>query len=153
MNEIIVRQATQNDLATLLEFEQGIIQTERSMDPTLKEDPINYYDISKLIQGPDSVVYVVELDRKVCGSGYAKILPEKQYRRHKQFGYLGMMYITPKARGLGLIQRIIEMLIDWCKKQNLVEVQLEVYEKNPPAIRAYEKIGFTPHLLTMRRSI
>lgn len=153
MNEIVVRRATQNDIAILLEFEQGVIQTERPMDSTLKPDPINYYDISELIRGPNSVVYVIEINGIVSASGYAKMISEKPYRKHTQIGYLGMMYVVPKARGKGLNQRIIDALIEWCKEKNLDEVQLEVYAENPTALRAYEKAGFKSHLLTMRRSI
>lgn len=47
MNLIYIRKAQLSDLATLLEFEQGIITAERPYDPTLKEEKIHYYDIEK----------------------------------------------------------------------------------------------------------
>ena len=46
----ITRKATLDDLPVLLRFEQGIIEAERPMDPTLKESHITYYDISLLIK-------------------------------------------------------------------------------------------------------
>ena len=47
MSEVIVREATPDDLPILLEFEQGVIEAERPMDSGLKEGPINYYDIER----------------------------------------------------------------------------------------------------------
>ena len=45
MNEIKIRKASIVDLEQLLAFEQDLIKTERPFDPTLKPDPINYYDL------------------------------------------------------------------------------------------------------------
>ena len=45
MNSIHIRKALLSDLATLLEFEQGIIAAERPYDPTLKKEKIQYYNI------------------------------------------------------------------------------------------------------------
>ena len=41
----IIRQARHTDLDTLFRFEQGVITAERPFDPTLKKDPIHYYDL------------------------------------------------------------------------------------------------------------
>jgi hypothetical protein len=41
MSGIKIREATLDDLQTLLEFEQGVIAAERPMDSGLKEGPIN----------------------------------------------------------------------------------------------------------------
>ncbi|MBC7747188.1 MAG: GNAT family N-acetyltransferase, partial [Methylotenera sp.] len=49
MHPITIRKARPADLQKLLVFEQGIITAERSYDPTLKEDPIHYYDLEKMI--------------------------------------------------------------------------------------------------------
>lgn len=51
-----IRKATLKDLPILLEFEQGIIQAERSFDATLKAEHITYYDLSELITSENLVV-------------------------------------------------------------------------------------------------
>ena len=45
MNEIKIRKASLLDLEQLLDFEQDLIKTERPFDPTVKPDPVNYYDL------------------------------------------------------------------------------------------------------------
>ena len=75
--DYITRKARLDDLPTLLEFEQGVINVERPMDPTIKEGNINYYDISELITSNESDVFVVEMDNKIVASGYAKIKDDR----------------------------------------------------------------------------
>ena len=49
MSTIQFRVANLTDLPILLQFEQGIITAERPFDPTLKPDPISYYNLEELI--------------------------------------------------------------------------------------------------------
>jgi len=48
---------------------------------------------------------------------------------------------------------IMEVLLQWCKKRNIHEIRLDVYDVNDPAIRAYEKVGFSKHMIHMRLDI
>ena len=150
---ILTRAATLTDLPTLLAFEQGIIQTERPFDPTLKADPINYYDLRQLVQSEEAEVVVATIDNEVVASGYARKLPGKPYHRYEFYAYLGFMFVKPEHRGKGLIQKILDDLLKWSKEQGLSEIRLEVYVDNPAAVRAYEKAGFKQHTLWMRKEV
>ncbi|WP_295230561.1 GNAT family N-acetyltransferase [uncultured Chryseobacterium sp.] len=148
---MITREATLKDLHTLLEFEQGIIAAERPFDGTLKEGEIHYYDLSSLIQSPDAAVIVVEDQDQVIGSGYALIRKaEKDYNQFTEYVYLGFMYVQPDSRGKGINKMITDALISWSKSKNISEIRLDVYAQNEPALKAYEKAGFEPLLVTMR---
>lgn len=150
---MIVRAATLDDLNVLLAFEQGIITTERPFDVTLREGRINYYDIAKMIEADNVEVAVAELNSEIIGSGYARIEDSKDYLKHVQHAYLGFMYVDPKRRGMGVNQQIIEYLKRWALSKNLTELRLEVYNENLPAIKAYEKAGFSKLLVQMRMGI
>jgi len=150
MNDFIVRTAKQEDLEVLLAFEQGIIEAERPMDPTLAPDPISYYDISELIRTDDAEVIVVEYDSVVIASGYAKIKKANHYLDHEFYAYLGFMFTEPDFRGKGVNKLIVDELRNWSIAKGLKEIRLTVYDDNPAAIRAYEKVGFKRHLIEMR---
>jgi GNAT superfamily N-acetyltransferase len=150
MSKINIRKARLEDLNILLEFEQGIITAERPYDPTLKEGKINYYDIEKMITAAHIEVVVAEIGAKIVGSGYARIEAAKPYLNHDNYAYLGFMYTDPQHRGKGINAIIIEALKEWCLSQKITELRLDVYNDNPSAIRAYEKVGFKKHLLNMR---
>jgi GNAT superfamily N-acetyltransferase len=150
MNPLKIRKAKLDDLKTLLEFEQGIISAERPYDPTLKEDEIHYYDIEKMILASDVEILVAEIDAVIVGSGYARIATAKPYLNHENYAYLGFMFTNPNYRGKGVNSKIIEALKNWCRSLDICELRLDVYNQNPSAIKAYEKVGFKKHLINMR---
>ena|ERR1700744_1741788 len=148
--DITTRPARLNDLDTLLIFEQGIVETERPFDTTLKDGEIHYYDLAKMIEAPDVEVIVAELGSEVIGSGYARIVESKPYLKHPQHCYLGFMYVKPEYRGKSVNNKVLQALKQWALSKSITELRLEVYNENQPAIKAYEKAGFTPNLLEMR---
>ncbi|PCE64687.1 GNAT family N-acetyltransferase [Sediminicola luteus] len=150
---MIIREATLNDLPTLLRFEQGIIEAERPMDPTIRNGQINYYDIAAMIDSPEHYVCVAELDGELVASAYANKRQPRPYLDHKQYAYLGFMFVDPNHRGKGINGKIMEALKKWCSANKLTELRLDVYSVNEAAIRAYVKAGFKPHLLNMRMRI
>lgn len=150
MNTINIRKATLKDLEKLLEFEQGVIAAERPFDPTLKEGKISYYDIEKMISAADVEIVVAHINEEIIGSGYARIEEAKPYLNHKLYAYLGFMFTHPNHRGKGVNAQIIKSLTHWVRSQNVFEMRLDVYNDNPSAIKAYEKIGFKNYMINMR---
>ena len=150
MNEIRIRKASIVDLGQLLAFEQDLIKTERPFDPTVKPDPVNYYDLKAMLTDPQIEMVVGELNNKIIASGYARIDKAKPYLKHSHHAYLGFMYVLPEYRGQGINKKIMEVLKDWAASQNIREFRLEVYCDNASAIKAYEKFGFSKYFLEMR---
>ncbi len=79
MENIIIRSAKFEDLAVLFQFEQGVIETERQFDPTIKSGHINYYNLKEMIQAADVEVAVDELNNQLIGSGYIRIEKSKKH--------------------------------------------------------------------------
>lgn len=148
---MITREATEQDLEILLEFEQGVVTAERPFNSTLIEGEIHYYDLKSLIQSSEATVIVAEENNEIIASGYALIKKsEKYYNQFEKYSYLGFMYVKPEHRGKGINKVITDELISWSKSRGISEIRLDVYAQNESAIKAYEKAGFEPHLLTMR---
>jgi ribosomal protein S18 acetylase RimI-like enzyme len=147
---IVLRKATIADRDVLLQCEQGIIRAERPFSPTLKEDPVQYYDLEKMLTDPQTDVVVVELNNTIIGCGYSRIEDSKPYYRHQQHAYLGMMYVAPEHRGKGINAMVIDGLKSLAKRRGITELRLDVFAENESAIKAYEKVGFRPLLVEMR---
>src|SRR5215831_10365256 len=96
---ITIRKATRGDVPTLLRFEQGVVETERPFDPTLKPHRNSYYDIPQMIENPLVQLVVAENNGQLVGCGYARIEASKHYLRHERHAYLGFMYVDPEWRG------------------------------------------------------
>jgi GNAT superfamily N-acetyltransferase len=150
---ITTREATPADLPVLLGFEQGIVTAERPMDPTLKPDPISYYDIAAMIEDPNVQVIVAVDGDLIVGSGYAKEKPSDHFVDPPTHCFLGFMFVRPEYRGRGINGLVTEVLLDWARERGLTEVHLRVYDVNEGAVRAYEKAGFEKYLVTMRKSL
>ena len=150
MEDILVRPATLEDLEQLLGFEQDLIKAERPFDKTIREDPVSYYDIRQYILDPEVQVLVAEADGRIVSSGYGLVKKARDYLDHSQYGYLGFMFTIPEYRGKGINRMLIDELKQWAKDKELKEVRLSVYPENYAAVKAYEKVGFEPHLLEMR---
>ena len=150
MQPFIIRSATVNDISKLLQFEQGVIAAERPFDTTLKPDPIRYYDIEQMITSPNVELVVAEINGAIVGSGYARIENAKPFLAHRQYGYLGFMFVDEEHRGKGINQKIVDELKKWCASKNIFELRLEVYHQNAAAIKAYQKAGFEKHMVEMR---
>lgn len=150
MENVILRDARLEDLKTLKEFEQEIIRAERPFDPTIRPDPISYYNLEAYIKSQDVKVVVAEKDGQLVASGYALIKNARHYLDHDTYAFLGFMYTVPEVRGQGINAKIVAVLTQWAKKQGLEEVRLTVYQDNTPAIKAYEKSGFKSHINEMR---
>ena len=93
---------------------------------------------------------VAESEGQVLASGYGIRKQPRHYLDHDAYAYLGFMYTLPEYRGLGINGQIISELRQWAREQGLLEIRLTVYYENLPALRAYEKAGFKPHITEMR---
>ncbi|MCE2611462.1 GNAT family N-acetyltransferase [Flavobacteriaceae bacterium D16] len=150
MSDVIVREASLDDLQDLLRFEQELIQAERPFDPTIRPSPLLYYDLEKLIQDKKVGVYVAEYKGKLISSGYGMARKARHYLDHKEYAYLGFMYTDPNYRGQGVNSKVLSVLKEWANKRGLMELRLTVYDENIAAINAYEKAGFQKHIIEMR---
>ena len=150
---VTVRRAVSADIATLRRFEQGIIAAERPFDPTIRKGAVQYYDIEALIASGDACVAIAEIDGAAVGCGLARKKASPIYVDPPFHAYVGLIFVDPAHRGKGVSKTIISMLTDWARDAGLLEIRLEVYPKNAAAVRAYEKAGFAPYMLEMRRSL
>jgi len=149
VTDIEIRNANLADMDTLLEFEQQVIAAERPFNDDIKNELISYYDLEELIASDKAEVLVAEMNNKLVGSGYAKILSSKPYMKHTHHAYLGFMYVEPAYRGKGINKLILNSLKEWSKDKGVFNFSLDVYAENQPAIRAYEKAGFKSNLIEM----
>jgi ribosomal protein S18 acetylase RimI-like enzyme len=151
---MMTREATEEDLKILLEFEQGIVFAERPFNSTLIDGEIHYYDLLQLIKSEEALVLVTEENNEIIASGYARIKKtENDYSNFDEYAYLGFMYVKPEHRGKGVNKLILDELIGWAKAKNISEVRLDVYSQNESAVKAYEKAGFESLLTTMRMKV
>jgi ribosomal protein S18 acetylase RimI-like enzyme len=60
--------------------------------------------------------------------------------RHR--GWMIQVYVRPEQRGTGMAQALVEHLIDHAR-HHVVQVHLGVWSENQPALKLYQRLGFT----------
>jgi GNAT superfamily N-acetyltransferase len=87
----------------------------------------------------DSAVYLLAVDDgRAVGTASGRI--EEQPGTAQLLG----MWVAPEARGRGVGQALIEMIVDWARGRGMERLGLWVTEANDPARALYEKSGFLP---------
>jgi GNAT superfamily N-acetyltransferase len=150
---VIVRKAHIRDLDTLLEFEQGVIASERPFDKSIKDVKVTYYDLNRLMDDDNAQLVVAEVDGVLVGSGYALLKQSEPFEKYDYYSYLGFMFVDPKYRRKGINKKIIDWLIEWSKSRGITEIRLDVFDQNESAATAYEKLGFSKTLVNMRMNV
>ncbi len=94
------------------------------------DDPLNYF------HSPDGFLLVIKDKNAIVGCGGIKPLSTSE-------GVMKRFYIAKNYRGSGLAKQLLDKLIMESKKRGFSRLVLDVYYKNPRAMRFYEKHGFT----------
>lgn len=153
MDNISIRQATLDDLKTIQQLGFELSEYERkSWDKTLdsnwsfsKEGEAAYI---KAIS--EKISLIVEQDDTPIGYLICKILhPGPNDARHLVTAYLENIYVKPDFRGSGIGKKLFTELCTRCKKENVQKIDVMVNSKNIPAIKFYEKMGYSPSRLMM----
>ncbi len=144
------RQAVIDDKTALEQCLQCIVDAERPMDECLKEGHIEYYNPLDFVTSDNAELIVALDNNNIIACGAAVIKKAKEYYRYDSFLHLAMMYVDEQYRGLGINGELINQLLAWGKEKGIKNASLTVYPENPSAIRAYEKLGFSPALIEMR---
>ena len=145
-----IRKASLSDLSVLDDFLQQLITVERPMDPSLEQEKhITYYNISEFITSNDAALYVAAIHDEIVGCGYGLIKKNKPHFAYKKHGYVGFMFVKDEHRGKGISKKILSAIFEWFKSRGIKETRLQVYQDNPSAIKAYEKVGFKKNLVEM----
>jgi GNAT superfamily N-acetyltransferase len=147
---IKIRQAANEDLPAILAFEQAVVAAERPYNNEVKDGTVQYYDMAALISSDQSRVLVAEDSERLVATGHATLKPSSNYLNHDRHAYLGLMFVEPEYRGQGIIQEIIEGLLQWARSKGVTNFYLDVYGENEAAVKAYEKLGFRQNLVEMR---
>ena len=145
-----IRKAKLSDVPVLEDFLQELIKVERPMDISLEQEkPIKYYEVSEFIGSADAELFVACDGDEIVGSGYGQLRKNKAYYGEKEHGYVGFMFVKEAYRGKGISKSILSVIFNWFRSRGIKETRLTVYEKNPSAIKAYEKAGYTKNLIEM----
>jgi RimJ/RimL family protein N-acetyltransferase len=142
---VVIREASLADAIQFRDLRLNALQdspTAFSADyQTNLNHPMEYWH-DRLREDKDAVIFFAEHDHHLIGmTGIARGRSPKT--RHSA-GIWGV-YLRPEWRGLRIAEALIETCCEWGKTQQMEIVKLGVVTTNAPAIRCYERCGFTTY--------
>lgn len=98
----------------------------------------------------EGTLFVALEDGRVVGTVILRHQPEDAYDSadwHNDLGYEDILVVytfavRPQFLRQGIGRKIMEFVLDYAVDMGIKAVRLDVYEKNIPAIRLYERLGF-----------
>lgn len=95
-------------------------------------------------------LYVVKDENKIIGSFILRHKPEKGYAGvdwhldldYKDILVIYTLVIHPDYHRCGIGKKVIDFIIDLCRKEGIKALRLDVTSDNLPAVKLYKKCGF-----------
>ncbi|MGZ4731138.1 MAG: GNAT family N-acetyltransferase [Terriglobales bacterium] len=144
-DDVLIRQATPDDISALLRHRQGMYEDMGYNDPAALSAMVSTcrpYLAAALANGTLRGWLACAGEQIVAG-GVVLISPwpSHPYDGQCRRATILNMYTDPPFRRQGIARRIMQTMIDWCRKEGFVRVDLHASEKGRPL---YESLGFEP---------
>lgn len=140
---VTIRDAEPRDAESLIEINLQIVREKlymmREPEEAIYTKESEVINIENLLSSEGTLFIVAEVRNNVVG--YLDFR-NGALKRTKHAGILSI-YILKKYRELGIGKLLLQSLINWAKKNQLIEkITLAVFSTNERAIGLYKKLGF-----------
>ena len=137
--DIITREARENDVDAILALLEEWLPDEAL---TVKRAEV----VRAAISDERHVLLVAEVDGEVVG--FLLLVIFYDLLEGALVGYIQDLYVRANSRSRGLGTALLERAVEEARARGAVELHVSVHPDNRPAIRFYERRGFTSrHLL------
>jgi len=134
-----VRKASLDDLQTLVDF---TAQEEFEAEGINKDTSTLQNGIQAALENDSIARYWILVNHEETPIGSVSTLKEWSDWNAGFYWWIQSMYITPEHRGKGLMNELIDAVLEEMNLQGGLELRLYVHKDNQPAVRAYQKFGF-----------
>lgn len=98
----------------------------------------------------ENCLYIAREEEKIAGTFILRHRPEEAYQlvdwqnelKYQEIFVLYTFAVHPKFLHQGIGKQMLEFIIEEAARSKMKAIRLDVYEKNTPAIRLYESLGF-----------
>lgn len=134
-----VRAGVKKDLAqiTNLRLEFALFEQEYLPGSAIKNNNLLKEETKELLSKNDTKFLVVEEQDKILGYLNFFIYPE-----FKDKIFIGELYVDSAQRKQGIGQLLIEVLLDWARKNKKKTLRLNISKLNTQALDFFNKNGF-----------
>jgi GNAT superfamily N-acetyltransferase len=135
-----------------LQLYEHAFEANRRTDPQMAED--HYAALILHLATHNGKIFIAEDDTAHPigwaavheSEGEVFIRPEE-----RRYGFLAELYVVERARGTGAGRALIVACEDWARERKLVSLRIGVLARNADALKVYERAGYAPYALQMRK--
>jgi len=143
-DEIIIRNATSSDVDSFRELRLEALKNHPTAFGADFEEsaarPNEHWQERLKIDKDHEALFFAESEGQLIGmTGIFRGSSKKSHHDSTIWG----VYISPNWRGKHISESLVRSCLSWAKGQSVVIVKLAVVMTNQPAIRCYERCGFT----------
>ena len=143
--DIAIRQATLNDLPELLRHRRGMYEDMGHKDGSALAGMVSTSEnyLQQALADGSFRGWVAEANGRVVAGAAILISPwpSHPYDQQCRRATILNMYVDPKFRRQGIARRLMHAMLEWCRMQGFVNVQLHASDQGRPL---YESLGFKP---------
>ena len=118
-----------------------------------KEKEIWLKDLKKSFKDKNTNILVVEIEGKLAGYSWMHVHLLGYLKPKKEVGYIEEFFLTEEFRSKGISTKLMNETIKWFKQRKVEFVGLRVFSKNKNVVGVYEKFGFEPFSVDMKKRI
>ena len=143
-DEIIIRHATAADVNSFRELRLEALKNHPTAFGADYEEsasrPNEHWQERLKLEKNHEALFFAEHESQLAGmTGIFRGSSKKSRHESTIWG----VYVRPQWRGHNISETLVRSCLGWAKEQGLVIVKLAVVTTNRPAIRCYERCGFT----------
>ncbi len=150
------RPATVDDLEALTQLAAEAVQTLSEQKGghvwSLREARTEPYEtqLRADIDNPDTLVAVGVLDEQVFGYGVIKL---ESLHDQSQIGIISDIYVSPDARGVGLGEGLVDLMLNWATDRGCVGVDSLALPGDRHTKNFFESHGLVARAIVVHRSL
>ena len=142
-NVLLIRQPVESDAEAVIALMKKADTESRFLAREPGEFSVTVENEQKMILekmvSKDSIWYIAVYEGVIVGQCSVGLM--NSYKRYRHRAGVALL-VLKDYWGLGIGGKMMLECIDWCKKHNVEQLELEVVEENINAIRMYESFGF-----------
>jgi ribosomal protein S18 acetylase RimI-like enzyme len=156
-DEIVIRPAERRDLPALGKLGALLVRVHHQFDAARfmtaggDIDAGYAWFLGTQLDEADVVIYAAERAGQIIGYVYAGLEPQSWKELRDAAGFIHDVVVDPAARGHGVATRLVAAAADWLVAHGAPRVMLWSAEKNAPAQRLFERLGFRRTMVEMTR--
>lgn len=152
-SDVLVRQATEQDIPCIVELGMELLDYHRELDPFFSRKADAEKSYAEFVKGniasEDACVVVAQVGAEIVGYCQARVSKYPPVMEVERFAEILDCFVREHLRSQGIGRRLAGCVRDWCRSKELERIEVRHSTKNPGAGNFWKKMGFEPYLKTL----